>query len=138
MLCSTKGGKCFFEILDHRATDEACGTQCLLENGGELLFEFNMWRDKIKKRNAGNAHLLTSVVCSIYRRNRAGLPTTMALAGTFLVTTLPAPTRAFSPMVMFARIVQPAPIEAPVFTTVLSTFQSDSVCRPPSALVARG
>src|ERR1019366_6204724 len=131
-------GKLFFEILDHGATDEARGAQCLLENGRELLFELNMWGDKIKKRNAGNAHLVTSVVCSIYRRNRAGLPATMALAGTPFVTTLPAPTKAFSPIVMFARMVQPEPIEAPFFTRVLSTFQSDSVCRPPSAVVDRG
>ena len=62
----------------------------------------------------------------------------MALGGTSFVTTLPAPTIAFSPMTTFARIVEPEPIEAPCFTIVRSTFQSFSVCSSPSAVVARG
>ena len=56
----------------------------------------------------------------------------MLLGGTSLVTTLPAPTIAFSPMVTLARMVHPEPIEAPFLTNVRSTFQSASVCRPPS------
>jgi hypothetical protein len=47
------------------------------------------------------------------------------------VTTLPAPTMAFSPMLMLERIVAPEPIDAPFLTTVCSTFQSASVCRLP-------
>ncbi len=43
--------------------------------------------------------------------NRAGLPTTTAPAGTSLVTTLPAPTTAPSPMVTPGRTVQLAPIQ---------------------------
>ena len=41
----------------------------------------------------------------------------MLFGGTSLVTTLPAPTIAFSPIVTLARMVQPEPIEAPFFTT---------------------
>src|SRR5208282_4704869 len=136
--CFAEGGERLLEVHYHRSSDEAGTTKDLLEYAGELLLELNVRGNQIKKRNAGNAHLVTSEVCSIYRRNRAGLPATMALAGTSFVTTLPAPTNAFSPMVMFARMVQPEPTEAPFFTRVLSTFQSDSVCRPPSAVVARG
>src|SRR5258708_9664175 len=44
---------------------------------------------------------------------RAGFPATIEFAGTFRVTTLPAPTMAFSPIVRLARIVAPEPIEAP-------------------------
>src|SRR2546427_11420201 len=72
------------------------------------------------------------------RNRRAELPATIALAGTSRVTTLPAPIRAFSPIVMFARMVAPEPIEAPVRTSVGSTFQSFSVCSAPFAAVARG
>ena len=75
---------------------------------------------------------------SIRRSTLAGFPATIVLAGTSFVTTLPAPTIAFSPMTTFARIVAPEPIEAPFFTTVVSTFQSLSVCRPPPVAVARG
>ena len=48
----------------------------------------------------------------------------MVLGGTSLVTTLPAPTMAFSPIVTLARMVDPDPIDAPFFTKVGSTFQS--------------
>jgi len=58
------------------------------------------------------------------RKSLAGLPATIALGGTSLVTTLPAPTIAFSPMTICERMVAPEPIEAPVLTTVFSTFQS--------------
>jgi len=61
-------------------------------------------------------------------KTRAGLPATMVLAGTSFVTTAPAPTNAFSPMVIPARIVALLPIEAPFFTWVPITFQSASVC----------
>ena len=48
------------------------------------------------------------------------------------MTTLPAPTIAFSPTVVFERIVEPEPMEAPFLITVRSTFQSASVCSLPS------
>ena len=62
----------------------------------------------------------------------------MVSGRTSLVTTLPAPTMARSPMVTLARIVAPEPMEAPLFTSVGSTFQSASVWSLPSAAVARG
>ena len=49
---------------------------------------------------------------SIVRITLAGLPTTTALSGTSLVTTLAAPTTAFSPIVTPDRIVAVAPIQA--------------------------
>ncbi len=49
---------------------------------------------------------------------RAGFPVTMALGGTSRVTTAPAPTIALLPIVMPARIVAFAPIEARRFTAV--------------------
>ena len=55
---------------------------------------------------------------SMIRRSLAGLPATIALAGTFLVTTLPAPTMAFSPITTWESMVAPDPIEAPVLTIV--------------------
>ena len=74
----------------------------------------------------------------MYRKSLAGLPATMALAGTSRVTTLPAPTMAFSPMTTFERIVDPDPIDAPFLTMVASTFQSFSVCSSPVGVVDRG
>ena len=69
---------------------------------------------------------------------RAGTPATIVFGGTSLVTTAPAPTIAPSPMVTPAKIVAEDPIEAPFFTRVGTTFQSVSVCKAPSELVARG
>ena len=66
----------------------------------KLLFQFHVRSHQIEKRNIGSCHSLhppetrfddTAETC-------AGFPATMALAGTSLVTTLPAPTMAFSPM----------------------------------------
>src|SRR5208337_1861835 len=71
-------------------------------------------------------------------KNLAGFPATITLAGTSLVTTLPAPTTAFSPTVTLDRIVLPEPIEAPFLTRVTSTFQSPSACSVPSGFAARG
>ena len=73
-----------------------------------------------------------------YRNTFAGFPATIAFAGTSFVTTLPAPTIAFSPITTFGRIVEPEPIDARDFTRVFSTFQSCSVCNCPSSVVARG
>ena len=47
--------------------------------------------------------------------------------GTSFVTTLPAPTMAFSPTVMPPNRVAPEPIEAPCLTIVFWTLQSASV-----------
>ena len=54
------------------------------------------------------------------------------------MTTLPAPTITFSPILMLERIVVPEPMEAPLLMTVRSTFQSASVCSFPSTVMARG
>src|SRR5208282_3676281 len=43
----TELGERLFEIFNRGATDEACAAQYLLENGCELLFELNVWSDKI-------------------------------------------------------------------------------------------
>src|ERR1035438_3386205 len=49
---------------------------------------------------------------SMKRSTLAGFPATIALRGTSLVTTLPAPTIAFSPTVVLGRILAPEPIDA--------------------------
>ena len=69
---------------------------------------------------------------------RAGLPATMVPGGTSFVTTLPAPTMAFSPIVTFDSRVALDPMDAPRFTKIGSTVQSSSVCKLPDSVVARG
>ena len=49
---------------------------------------------------------------SIFLINFAGFPATTVLSGTSFVTTLPAPTMEFSPMVTPGRIVAAIPIHA--------------------------
>src|SRR5437867_7022125 len=73
-----------------------------------------------------------------YFNTRAGLPTTTAFAGTSFVTTQPAPTIAFSPIVILDKIVAPEPIEAPLLTIVISTLQSPSLSSSPPPFVACG
>jgi len=62
----------------------------------------------------------------------------MVFGGTSFVTTLPAPTIAFSPMVTPHKIVELVPMEAPFLTNVGTTCQSASVCKPPFGTVERG
>src|SRR5262249_44266006 len=69
---------------------------------------------------------------------RAGFPATIVSAGTSLVTTLPAPTIAFSPTVIPHNNVALEPMDAPRFTRVGSHVQSAFFCNLPSAVVARG
>ena len=128
-------GERLFKILHHRPADESGGVQCLLEHFRQFLFQLDMGSYQIQKRNTIRiaisiccAHFKASTADSILRNTFAGFPATMQFAGTFLVTTLPAPTMAFSPMVTLARIVAPVPMDAPFLMTVRSTFQSASVC----------
>ncbi len=58
--------------------------------------------------------------------NLAGFPATMEFGGTSFVTTLPAPTMAFSPIVILESIVAPELIDEPFFKRVGSTTQSSS------------
>src|ERR1019366_231921 len=53
-----------------------------------------------------------------YPTMRAGFPATIAIGGTSLVTTAPAPTMSFSPMVSPGRMVALAPMDAPRLTRV--------------------
>src|SRR5215467_10739462 len=95
--------------------------------------------NQINKRNLSvGCHRFTSCKEGTGRSTFAGLPATIVFGGTSCVTTLPAPTIAFSPMTTLERIVDPEPIEAPRLTTVVSTCQSFSVCSSPSEVVARG
>src|SRR5580765_2926530 len=75
---------------------------------------------------------------SIFRSTRAGLPATIVAGGTLRVTTLPAPTIAFSPISMPHRIVAPEPIVAPRRTIVGTIVQSPSPCSSPRSFTARG
>src|ERR1051325_497621 len=97
-----------------------------------------MWCHQIQKRNFHGIRHVYFFSSLTYLKSFAGLPATIAFAGTSFVTTLPAPTIAFSPIVTLQRIVAPDPIDAPLHTLVFSTFQSASVCNPPPATVARG
>src|SRR5215472_3064867 len=99
-------------------------------------FEFLMLRYKIQEWNVTRvSHFFSS---SMKRSTLAGLPAAMALGGTSLVTTLPAPIMAFSPIVTLLKIVDPEPMDAPFFTRVFSTRQSASVCNSPVGVVDRG
>ncbi len=71
-------------------------------------------------------------------RIRAGFPAAIVPGGMSWVTTLPAPTIAFSPIVTPHRMVALLPIEAPRLTSVGIKAQSASVCNPPPFEVARG
>ena len=111
-----------------RPADEAGSAPALAEIRGQLLLQLHMRRHQVKKRNAS---IRSSSSIPLRRRlqivthnSRAGFPATIALAGTSLVTTLPAPTIAFSPIITLDEIVPPDPIEAPLLTSVFSTFQS--------------
>src|SRR5215469_4366772 len=143
MVSAAKLGKRVLEICDHRATHEPGGLQRPSKYFRQLRLKFSVRRDQIKKRYltrliVNGAHFVTSTVDWTKRKNLAGFPATMLFAGTSLVTTLPAPTMAFSPTVTLAKIVEPEPIEEPFFTKVRSTFQSASVWSAPSVVVARG
>ena len=70
---------------------------------------------------------LSLVEAKRFLSTRAGFPATVALAGTSPVTTLPAPTIAFSPTVIPPSKVTPDPIEAPRLTRVTSQLQSSSL-----------
>ena len=61
-------------------------------------------------------------VAEALTKNLAGLPTQSSPAGILFVTTLPAPTIAFSPIVIPGKIVEPAPIDAPLQTYVFNNF----------------
>ena len=69
---------------------------------------------------------------------RAGTPATIEFGGTSFVTTLPAPTIAFSPIVTPQRIVELVPMDAPLFTSVGTTAQSAPVCSELSGFVECG
>ena len=131
--------KLAFKFFEHRAANESCSVQRLLNDFEEFCSQLLMRGNQIKEWNFRCAnHLGYFFSSEMNRRNFAGLPATIALAGTSFVTTLPAPTIAFSPIVSLLMMVEPEPIEAPLRTIVFSTFQSASVCSPPSEVVARG
>src|SRR5262249_17683526 len=133
-----KRGEFFLKLLNHRSANESGVAERFLRYRQKFRFEFLVWCNQIQKRYfcwIGHVYFFSS---STNLKNFAGLPATIAFAGTSLVTTLPAPTIAFSPIVTLHKIVAPEPIEAPLQTLVFSTFQSASVCSPPLAAVALG
>src|SRR5205809_4719670 len=116
-----------FKSPHDRAATESRGSQHASNRFQQFGFEFQVRSDKIDEWNACLFSHVLSLLDTEYLRIRAGFPATIAFGGTSLVTTLPAPTSKFSPMVTFARIVAPEPIETPFFTNVRSTFQPASV-----------
>src|SRR5208283_2814326 len=131
IFCTTKMSKLSFKVFHSWTTDKPRRSQRLSKRRYNFLLECRMRRDEVYKGDIVTHYL-------ILLSTRAGFPETMVLGGTFFVTTLPAPTKAFSPIVMLPRIVAPDPMVAPFFMSVGSTFQSFSVCNPPSRFVARG
>ena len=74
----------------------------------KLLSMLSIGSFQVKKRNHGLLILNTF----------AGFPITTEFGGTFFVTTAPAPTVAYSPIVNPGKIVALAPILAPFFTVI--------------------
>jgi hypothetical protein len=72
------------------------------------------------------------------RINRAGLPATIVFGWTSFVTTLPAPTIAFSPIVTPHRMTAPLPIDARLQTVVGTSAQSRSPFMVPLTFTAAG
>src|SRR5437867_858172 len=98
-----KLGKVSLECVDHRTADEPRRPQRGLEYGEQFGLQFLMGRQQVQEGNLRvGVHRATSTSSAVDRNRRAAFPATMALAGTFRVTTLPAPIRAFSPIVIFA------------------------------------
>ena len=135
-----------FRVMQHagNAVDEAGGAEFFRKRRdmrdvvkGKRWSLLSCWKNGAPTRGdpVSDAQLFEEAAI---RNTLAGFPATMAPAGTFVVTTLPAPTMAFSPIVTFERIVAPDPIDAPFLISVGSTFQSSSVCNPPPGTVARG
>ena len=86
----------------------------------------------------GGAYPIDEALRCVGWSSRAGTPATFSPAGTSLVTTAPAPTRAPRPMRTPPRITLPDPRLAPCSTTVRRSVQSSAFFRRPSAFVARG
>src|SRR5262244_3622921 len=120
-------GEFFLKLLNHRSANESGVAERFLRYRQKFRFEFLVWCNQIQKRYfcwIGHVYFFSS---STNLKNFAGLPATIAFAGTSFVTTLPAPTIAFSPIVRLHKIVEPEPMDAPLHTFVFSTFQSASV-----------
>src|SRR2546428_4905387 len=135
----TKRSELALEVLNHRAANESSRAEGGAKKRHQFLFELPMRSDQIEEGNPfAGLHRATPASSALDRNTRAAFPATIALPGTLRVTTLPAPIRAFSPIVILARMVAPEPIDAPARTSVGSTFQSFSVCNAPLGVVARG
>src|SRR3990167_9166164 len=72
---------------------------------------------------AGDQNVLIHKGFFSFRSTLAGFSATTAKSGTSRVTTLPAPTIAYFPIVTPQRIVEPEPIVAPFLTRIPSNFQ---------------
>ncbi len=125
----TKRGKFPLESLHRRTADETCRLQSRLKTSISSVLSLLVRRHQIYKGNVFvRSSFASSSLSGVERRAvlLAGFPATITFAGTSRVTTLPAPTMAFSPTSHFDRIVEPEPIEAPRLTRVASTRQSFS------------
>src|ERR1051325_6598495 len=124
MLCSAVRGEFPLKLFYHRSADKPGGIQGPTEDVQQFVLQFLMRCNEIQERYFYIRQLLAPAVraFTIFLNTRAGFPATIEFAGTFRVTTLPAPTIAFSPTVTLARMVAPDPIEAPRLIRVGSTF----------------
>src|SRR3989442_10854218 len=94
--------------LYHRTADETGCAQRTLENFSQFLLKLDVHRGKVQEWNRIFAvhscpPMAIVALVSTNLLTLAGFPATMALAGTSFVTTLPAPTIAFSPILTFQR-----------------------------------
>src|SRR5271157_4809199 len=131
VLRSAETGKFLLKVLYHGAADIPRFIYGRTQDSHQFVFKLHMRCNQVEKRYILLSHaMLLSLL--------AGFPATMVFAGTSFVTTLPAPTMAFSPMVTPHRIVAFDPMDAPFLTYVGTTLQSCSVCRLPPLVAERG
>src|SRR6266481_2274575 len=113
---SAIGGESLFEFFDFGAKNKTAVRKYPIENISNFRLQGPVLRRQVYE--------LDFHAASIFRNRRAGFPATMTLSGTSLVTP--------------HKIVTLVPIDAPFFTCVLTTLQSASVCKLPSAFAELG
>src|SRR5215510_4766172 len=121
MPATAKARKFCFKSRDKRTIRKGARIRHLPKGIDEFVHQRLMMRPQIEKRDvhvilfqaAAGWPLRVAPGCN----TRAGFPATTAPAGTSLVTTLPAPTVAPSPISTPQRMVALEPIDAPRLTT---------------------
>ena len=122
--------KSFSKFCHHRAADKPSCMQALSKRFRQLLFEFHMRRNQIKKWNRRRDHWILGVAAAHKAQNSGRISRHNRIRRHILGDDAArADDRVFADRDVFGRIVAPEPIDAPFLITVRSTFQSASVCR---------